>query len=315
MRLHTGIDIQEDEIIQLGRFLLEILLKDKTTKQNIIWATKDYLEYGPDYEAEKEIFVSQITGTHAQIIQPRVTKEKNSQVLRTKDKAEVFTPSWVCNKQNNLIDAQWFGYDNVFNTETENAWVVNSKKVYFPNNKKWQKYVDSKRLEVTCGEAPYLVSRYDTVSGKKINVNRRIGLLDRKLRVINENVDDEEQWITWATRAFQSVYGYEYQGDNLLLARENLLFTYIDNFKYKFNEIAEYDDLVKIANIVAWNIWQMDGITCTVPFGEVVERYEEYSLFQDESDEMEKRAKEPLCKIMDWRSKESLYFKSMIGVK
>jgi hypothetical protein len=31
--------------------------------------------------------------------------------------AEVFTPSWICNAQNNLIDNTWFGRDNVFNKE------------------------------------------------------------------------------------------------------------------------------------------------------------------------------------------------------
>ena len=50
-------------------------------------------------------------------------------------------------------------------------------------------YVISKRIEITCGEAPYLVSRYDTVTGKKIDVVDRVGLLDRKLRVINENTE------------------------------------------------------------------------------------------------------------------------------
>jgi hypothetical protein len=39
-------------------------------------------------------------------------------------------------------------------------------------------------MEISCGEAPYLVSRYDTVSGNIISVDDRIGLLDRKLRVV-----------------------------------------------------------------------------------------------------------------------------------
>ena len=32
-------------------------------------------------------------------------------------------PSWVCNKQNNLIDDEWFGYSGSFNEEKENSWV------------------------------------------------------------------------------------------------------------------------------------------------------------------------------------------------
>ena len=88
-----------------------------------------------------------------------------------------------------------------------------------------EKYVDAKRLEISCGEAPYLVSRYDTVTGKEITIEQRIGLLDRKLRVVGENTNTEEEWFKWTKRAYESTYGYEYQGDSLLIARENLLST------------------------------------------------------------------------------------------
>ena len=83
--------------------------------------------------------------------------------------------------------------------------------------------MDVKRLEITCGEAPYLVSRYDTVTGRTIPISERVGLLDRKLRVVHENTGTEAEWKKWARRAVESVYGYEFQGDNLLLARENNL--------------------------------------------------------------------------------------------
>jgi hypothetical protein len=48
---------------------------------------------------------------------PRVHKDKLLQLSRSKEMAEVFTPSWICNAQNNLVDNSWFGRDNVFNTE------------------------------------------------------------------------------------------------------------------------------------------------------------------------------------------------------
>lgn len=81
--------------------------------------------------------------------------------------------------------------------------------------------MDARRIEVSCGEAPYLVSRYDTVTGDPIELFSRIGLLDRKLRVVTENASNESEWLKWAYRAYESVYGFEFQGDNLLLAREN----------------------------------------------------------------------------------------------
>ena len=34
--------------------------------------------------------------------------------------AEVFTPSWICNAQNNLIDNAWFERKDVFNKEISN---------------------------------------------------------------------------------------------------------------------------------------------------------------------------------------------------
>lgn len=59
--------------------------------------------------------------------------------------------------------------------------------------------MDSKRLEITCGEAPYIVSRYDAATGEIIPIERRIGILDRKLRVVNENTETEEDWLFWTT--------------------------------------------------------------------------------------------------------------------
>ena len=98
-----------------------------------------------------------------------------------------------------------------------------------------------------------------------IPIKDRIGLLDRKLRVVSENVDSEPEWYAWAKRAMQSIYGYEWQGDNVLLARENLLFTFIDYYEAKFEVPPINEYLMEIARILSWNIWQMDGIKFVVP--------------------------------------------------
>lgn len=71
----------------------------------------------------------------ASVITPRVAKSKESQTTRIRGMAEVFTPSWVCNKQNNLIDCAWFGRENIFNIETEKGWQTIESKVVFPNEK------------------------------------------------------------------------------------------------------------------------------------------------------------------------------------
>lgn len=97
----------------------------------------------------------------------------------------------MCNLQNNTIDEEWFGYKNVFNQSNGEKWETTKEKVKFINEKSWNDYIQENRLEVSCGEVPYLVSRYDTVTGDIIEINDRIGMLDRKMRVINENVNDE----------------------------------------------------------------------------------------------------------------------------
>ena len=105
----AGIDLLEQELLNHERTLLEILLQDKTTKKNIIWATDDYAELGEPYSFKKEILPELVTGEQDSLIQPRVEKALEHQTNRTRDKAEVFTPSWICNAQNNLVDEQWFG--------------------------------------------------------------------------------------------------------------------------------------------------------------------------------------------------------------
>ena len=68
--------------------------------------------------------------------------------------------------------------------------------------------------------------RYDSITGEVIPVEERVGFLDRKLQRIVREVESEQEFIDWAKRAYQSTYGYELQGDSLLLAREKLLLSF-----------------------------------------------------------------------------------------
>lgn len=111
------IDIEENYIYKLDNELLEILLKDRSSKENIIWATDNYAHKGFGYQFSDEITIMAITGHKGGVVKPRTEKSKKEQADRIRDKAEVFTPSWICNKQNNLVDNAWFGTDYVFNEE------------------------------------------------------------------------------------------------------------------------------------------------------------------------------------------------------
>lgn len=321
------IDILENELIEKYPDVLEILLRDQTTQKNIFWATNNYEHLGDSYKFSSEILPELITGEKGNIIMPRVQKNKLLQQSRSKEMAEVFTPSWICNTQNNMVDSAWFDRENVFNKEIllkngTKSWETTKEKITFPKGKTWVDYVINTRLEITCGEAPYLVSRYDTTTGKYINIEDRIGLLDRKLRVINENVEILEQWIKAVNVAYQNIYGFEWQGDSLLLAREALLITFIENFTFKFKTEPSLESIQNIAKIISWNIWQMDGLKGIIPNSCKTKIVEEYILFDAKKQEKKcdgctknlmHKHNGIYCKIMDWGNQQPIRFIDLIA--
>jgi hypothetical protein len=317
--------------------ILEQLLRDHTTHQNIIWATDDYRENGEAFDAHAQILPELITGQYETTVMPRVKKERALQTQRVRDMAEVFTPTWVCNCQNNLIDEAWFGRKAVFNTEYIAAdgrhnWCGTEGIIEFSeapsreSKHSWQDYVRDLRLEVTCGEAPYLASRYDRVTGEVLSdLRQRVGILDRKLRVVSENTQTTGDWIQWAKEALMATYAYEWQGDNLLLAREALFYTILDYYKDKFGEYpsgVQKQSLPGFAYIISWNLWQMDGLKMVVPYS--CEGQYETDLF-GESKLRHCTACEngrytdhigTHCIIRDWRKpreKQKIEFQSLFG--
>ena len=134
----SEVDISEQDIWDYEPDVLNQLLIDHTMSAkareeandptkvvNIFWATNDYDEQREGeakngYRYDDQIMPDKIIGQNGRVIMPRVLKDKQLQIDRTKDKAEVFTPSWVCNAQNNLIDEAWFGRKEVFNCEVIN---------------------------------------------------------------------------------------------------------------------------------------------------------------------------------------------------
>lgn len=294
--------------------VLPYLLKDQTTGKNIVWATDSYLQYGPQYRPEQQMFPDfKPDLIYKGILLPRAQKPKEMQKRRTKRRAEVATPAWVCAMMINHCDADYFGRENVFCTvnRDEHTWTRTDARITFPESTlkrtlPWQRYVDDRRIEITCGEAPFLVSRYDAVTGAPIPVSDRIGILDRKLRVVSENAKDEPEWIKWAEHAYQASYGYEYQGDNLFFARVNLVQTFIDYYEERWGHQPGKSIVRTIARIVSWNLWQMDGFTDTVPYGipENADRKE------DPSGAGKEKEPEPVYAVIrEWRSKRTTEFR------
>lgn len=292
------VDISEHELLKECPEVLRALLKDHSRtayeidcakksgtavsedrQWNIIWGTSCYRDtYGDGFDECDEITEAKITGEYRFLVRPRAVKDKEIQRQRSRDMAEVFTPAWVCNAQNNLVDEAWFGRANVFNTEYVDKegvhrWTATEGAIAFDeepspkSTKSWRDYVRDVRLEITCGEAPYIVSRYDAVTGlPESNLNQRIGLLDRKLRVVSESTQKSGEWLEWAQEAVKSVYGFEWQGDNLLLAREAVLFTIRDFYRAKFGRDPQWKSMKYFAYVISWNFWQMDGLKQVIPY-------------------------------------------------
>lgn len=177
----------------------------------------------------------EITIEEVDSIRPRVYKRLEEQKARTKRRAEVFTPVKVVKQMNDYLCDE--AKDELLYSTT---------------------------CEITCGEAPFITSRYDTTTGEEIPAENRVGLLDHKLKLARR---DEIE------RVVKTVYGFEYQGDNLLIARVNV-----------WRTIAEYTE--PIVDVICWNFWQMDAFT-------------------GKSGGME-------CVIMDWKEMKQVKFNDML---
>jgi len=250
----SKIDISENTLRNRGR-VLDILLLDRASRGNIIWATDSYKVHGKEYMPKKQIKRELVTGLNGKIIQPRAAKSREEQAARTKDKAEVFTPLKIVREMNMSID--W---------ESKN----------YPTTKdNWIDYIKELRLEVSCGEAPFIAGRYNPTAntGVTIKTVNRVGFLDRKLQAVGEFTKTKKEWLKYAEVALKASYGFEWQGDNLLIARENILLT-IDDFykdfcanklKQKTKQSLSDAQLEYFAEIICWNIWQMDGLKYVKP--------------------------------------------------
>ena len=276
--------------------ILDILLIDRTTstsrtKKNIIWANENYIKYGGmAYVATEPIKPGLLAGRMKKIIIPRALKSPELQKERTKSKAEVFTPTWLVKKQNDEVEQNYLDDD----LET---------------------YVKRKWLEMACGEAPYMATRYDMETGKVVPLAERAGFVDRKLKRINEEVYDKAEWQRLVEEAYKASYGFEWNGDSLLIARENLLYTYYDYYFAKWSESPLHGLFEDIAKIISYNVFQMDGLKCIIPFTEKRERIVEYqmSLFDDEPEEQWIVKTGKRVKVMNWEMNRMEFFDK--GVK
>ncbi|MGO4961432.1 Eco57I restriction-modification methylase domain-containing protein [Jeotgalibaca porci] len=279
-------DLNDSAIIRENESLLSLLLKDHTTGKNIKWGTDSYNNHGYSFRYDQEIKVDLITGWYEGFIRPRVDKDIDIQLERQRNRAEVFTPSWVIKLQ---VDAAL--------KDLEELSLVD--------------FIKTKWLEITCGEAPYMVNRYDMETGEVIPLKDRSGFIDVKFKKLNQEIEPEEEWLKLAVEIYKASYGYEYQGDSLLLARENLILTFIDNYFYMFGAFPKEKTLLEITKIISFNVFQMDGLTYEVPHSDGESRDNDTQLSLFEEIELKENITPELAKIKLWNKNKLVDIKKI----
>jgi len=295
MNVTVNVFMEDNDAMTLRNHpdLLKILLKDQTTGLNIIWATSNTELSSVSFDPTEKLIEKPIELYEAQYIKPRIEKLLDEQKIRTKGRAEVFTPTWIIKKMVDTVESDLQGLSLT-------------------------RYIEKLWLEITCGEAPFIVSRYDAVTGDSIPVMERVGFLDKKLQRITREVDDQKQWLMFAKKAYKTTYGYEFQGDSLLIARENLLYSFIDYHVYKFGEEPEMKDLKEFARIISFNIFQMDGLEYTIPLSGVAKEEQEENLelfllfeIEEEVEQLEKPKKGIPVLIKNWSANQNIEFQTI----
>ena len=277
-----GIDQTDQDIDSL----LKTLLKDKTTQRNIVWASPSYEGMGKAFCSDQPIRRNLLVGKHQSIIQPRVAKHVRKQEQRTRSSGEVFTPPWLVDKQVSAVLEEW-------------------------NDMPLKEWVGLRWLELACGEAPYIVTRYDSVTGDSIPVPKRVGFLDRKLQRISQEVTSEKEFIKLAKIAYESTYGYELQGDSLLLARENLLLSFCEHYEQKFGILPTIKTVKAIATIIVYNVFQMNGLTKRTPYSDRSVKEVQMNLFDTGTEGVMAPQGDMLTVVKDWKRKELVTIESI----
>ena len=254
--------------------VLTLFLGDRTTGKNI------YMANGGGIGEEE--FYRPVTLEKTKQFKHRWEKSKKEQLERRRNKADVYTP-YACVKK--MTDLLW-------------------------NDPEVRK-LSATSLEITCGEAPFITTLRDMQDGRLIPVGERVGILDRKLAIADRLSETDGDFLPAAFLALSSVYGYDYQGDNLFFARCNVLTCFLEAYERRYKEEASAEVIAKAADIISWNFWQMDGVSCCLP----VYGQNGADLWKCKT----KKAKEEWlkgmtpCIIKDWQMGETVEFRSLGG--
>lgn len=231
------------ELMAMDESARKMLLSDLSYPGNILWATDEYAELGDGFAPDMEITMDCLEDPRFRL-RCRWEKEEEAKKGRTKRRAEVFTPRKVVRRMHDML-------------ADENHEVLRGP---------WRGMAARTYLEITCGEGPYIATRYDPEDGTLVPYAYRAGMLDRILHAVRmEEGDDPDAWLRGAVLAVYSQYGYELSGDSLLIARVNVFMSVVERYRDFFGLELGPERQRMLACIIACNLFQCDGLTSLEP--------------------------------------------------
>lgn len=304
-------DYNESSAFRSNLNILNILLFDRSASKDLVWATSMYKLHGDLYKKEGYITPKLISGKMKNLIKPSANRKSNEI-----DRVKLIFDSWRFDVDNDDNYGFKFDYNNVFGEGLEE---------YF-NKYKEDDFINKKILVMECEEGTCFVNRYNLETKEIVEPFKRNGIMDKKLNIINQKTDDENEWYNMVLLAYKNVYGFEYRGDNVLLTRENLLHGFVDNYKYKFGKKPSVERVTEIAKIISWNIWQMDALKFVIPHSCINVKKENFqlSIFEEENEtlsgnwclgcRLDEHTKHngTYCKIKDWETGKIIKFVNLV---
>ena len=100
-----------------------------------------------------------------------------------------------------------------------------------------------------------------------------------------------------------------------------MLITFIENFTQKFETEPSLETIQNIANIISWNVWQMDGLKGVIPNSCKAEILEITDIFETKTEILKCKGCEKqniklhngiYCNIMDWDIEKPIKFISLL---
>lgn len=246
--------------------ILVTLFKDCAAGRNIVWTDDECVEFGDGFIGDNGIAIEKITNFSSGAIKPHIAKKQGRRFERIMTRAGAIVPSWLFNRMNNSIDAVWLDMRDVSYVKNDVERNSGLKRIVFheKSGRSGRVYVESHRPGITCGEASFAYSHYDTVTMDASPVGGRIGFSNRMLCVVSEKIGYCREWVRWAPAAPEASSGFEFQCCCLPTCI-NVFGTFWEHQRERWSAGMAEVETGQTVWILLWNILQLNGPICTMP--------------------------------------------------